>query len=132
MWAVGRPEWESRRATRLLILVASESICRIFNLYDLYQRFSSAIRRIVDSLTPTIDANFRNDCPGSSALKFFQRLRGSSRCVFSSDSSSLTYWNFRWTVLKQYILPQRHKRLISGIQRTELFPLLNAQCEGLR
>jgi len=30
-----------------------------------------------------------------------------------------------WTVLKPHILPQGHKRLISGIQRIELFPLLS-------
>jgi len=35
-------------------------------------------------------------------------------------------------LLKPYILSQCHKRLISGIQRTELFPLLNTQREGLR
>ena len=48
-----------------------------------------------------------------SALEPFQR--GSSRYVFSNDSSSLAYWNLRWTVLKSYILPQRHKWLISSI-----------------
>ncbi|EGI63374.1 hypothetical protein G5I_08245 [Acromyrmex echinatior] len=67
-----------------------------------------------------------------SAFEPFQRLQGSSRCVLSSDSSSLAYWNLRWTVLKPYILPQRHKQWISGIQRTELFPLLSARREGLR
>jgi len=67
-----------------------------------------------------------------SVLEPFQRLRGSSQCVLSSDFSSLAYWNLHWTVLKPYILPQRYKRLISDIQRIELFPLLNAQREGLR
>jgi len=117
-------------------LTVSENICRIFNVYELYRRSSSAIQRIVDSLTPTIDANFHNDCPGSSeiSLEPFQQLRGFSRCVLSSDSSSLAYWNqnLRWIVLKPYILSQCHKRLISSIQRTELFPLLSAQCEGLQ
>jgi len=56
-----------QRATRL-VLAASESICRTFNVFDLYRRFSSAIRRIVGSLTPTIDADFRNDCPESSKI----------------------------------------------------------------
>jgi len=64
-----------------------------------------------------------------SALQPFQRLRRFSRCVLSSDSSSVAYWNLRWTILKPYILPQR---LISSIQRTELFPLLSAQREDLR
>jgi len=36
---------------------------------------------------------------------------GSSRCVLSSDSSLLAYWNLRWTVLKSYILPQRHNTI---------------------
>ena len=67
-----------------------------------------------------------------STLESFQRLRGFSRCVFLSDSFSLTYWNLHWTVLKLYILLQHHNRLISGIQRTELFPLLSVQREGLR
>ena len=67
-----------------------------------------------------------------SAFEPFQRLQRSSRCVLSSDSSSLAYWNLRWTVLKPYILPQRHKQWISGIQRTELFPLLSVRREGLR
>ena len=81
-------------------------------VYDLYRRSSSIIRRIVGSLTPIIDANFRNDALGhpKSALELFQRLRGSSQCVLSSDSSSLAHWNLRWIVLKPYILPQRHKR----------------------
>ncbi|KYM77646.1 hypothetical protein ALC53_11988 [Atta colombica] len=43
------------------------------------------------------------------ALESFQRLRESSQCVFSSDSSSLIYWNLG--LLKPYILPQRHKYL---------------------
>jgi len=51
-----------------------------------------------------------------SALKLFQWR--SLWCVLSSDSSSLAYWNLRWTVLKPYILSQCHKRLILGIQRT--------------
>ncbi|KYM80130.1 hypothetical protein ALC53_09224 [Atta colombica] len=59
----GRPEWEPRRT----FLAASESICRIFNVYELYQR-SSTIRRIVGLLTLTINANFRNDCPRSSEI----------------------------------------------------------------
>jgi len=49
--------------------------------------------------------------------------------VRSFDFSSLVYWNFRWIVLKSYIL-QRYKRLISGIQRTEyslsVQPLMSA------
>ena len=68
-----------------------------------------------------------------SALEPFQRLRESSRCVFSSDSSLLAYWNFRWFQNHIFcIRTQRHKRLLTGIQRTELFPLLSAQREGLR
>ena len=105
-----------------------QRICRIFNMYDLS---SSAIRRIVNSLIPIIDANFRNDCHPKSALEPFQRLQRSLRCILSSDSSSLAYWNLRWTVLKPYILSQRHKRLILGIQ-IELFPLLSVQSKGLR
>ena len=78
---------------------ASESICRIFNVYDLYRRSSSTIRHIVGSLTPTFDTNFRKDCPGfakdcpKSALESFQRLRGSSRYVLLSES--LPGWNLR-------------------------------------
>jgi len=67
-----------------------------------------------------------------SALEPFQRLQRSLRCILSSDSSSLAYWNLRWTVLKSYIFPQRHKWLISSIQRTELFPLLSTQREDFR
>jgi len=67
-----------------------------------------------------------------SALESFQWLRRSSRCVLLNGSSSLIYWNLRWTILKPYILPQHHKRLISGIQRIELFPSLSTQREGLR
>jgi len=67
------------------------------------------------------------------SLEPFQRLRESSQYVLSSDSSSLVYWNLNWTVLKPYILPQRHKRLILGIQKkTKLFSLLSAQREDLR
>jgi len=68
-----------QRATRL-VLATSERIYCIFNVYDLYRRFS-AIRRIVGSLTPTIDANFRNDCLDlpKSALGSFRPLQGSSR-----------------------------------------------------
>ena len=75
-------------------LVLADSICRIFNVYDLYRRSSLAIRHIVGSLTSTIDANFRNDCSGSSEISAwaFQRIQWSSRCVLSSDSSSLAYW----------------------------------------
>jgi len=51
------------------------------------------------------------------SLEPFQRLRG-----FFRMTSSLAYWNLRWTILK----PQRYKRLISDIQRTELFSLLSA------
>ena len=118
-------EWESRRTTRL-VLAASENIYRIFNVYDLYRKSSSAFGRIVGLLTLTIDANFRNDCPGSSEISTWALLtmRESSRCVLLSDSSSLAYWKLRWTVLKPYLLPKHHKRLISGIQRTVLFPLL--------
>jgi len=88
-----------------------------FNMYDLNQRSSSAIRSIVGSLTSTIDVNFRNDYSSypKLALELFQWLRGSSRYVLSSDSSSLEYWNLCWTILKPYILQQRHKWLISGI-----------------
>jgi len=66
-----------QRATRL-VLAASKRICRIFNVYDLYRRSSSAfLRRIVGSLTPTIDANFHNDCPGSSEISDpFDHCRG--------------------------------------------------------
>jgi len=28
--------------------------------------------------------------------------------AFFRNSSSLAYWNLRWTVLKPYILPQHH------------------------
>jgi len=64
-------------------------------------------------------------------LEHFQRKMG-VLAVRSFDSSSLAYWHLRWTVLKPYILPQRHKRLILGIQRMELFSLLSAQRKDLR
>ena len=95
-------------------------------------------RRIVDSLTPQqsilIFATITLGHPKSGLETFrgLDSLRGSSRCVLSSDSSSLAYWNLRWIVLKPYILPQRHKRLISSIQKTKLFLLLSAQRVGLR
>jgi len=117
-----------QRATRSW----QHQICPIFNVYDLYRKSSSAIRRTVASLTPTIDANFRNDCPGLSeiTLELFQQLRESLRCVLSSDSSSLAYWNFRWTVLKSYILSQRQKRLI--YPKNRIISLLSAQRKGLQ
>jgi len=66
-----------------------------------------------------------------SALELFQR--GSPRGAFFRVTSSLTYWNLHWTVLKPYyVLPQHHKRLILGIISKKLFPLLSTQREGLR
>jgi len=47
-----------------LVLAASESICCIFNMYDMYRRSSSsAIRCIVGSLIPIIDPNFLERLP---------------------------------------------------------------------
>jgi len=84
------------------------------------------------SFHPRLHYIHQNDYPGSSEISaWILSLWRSSRCVLSSDSSSLAYWNLRWTVLKPYILPQRHKRLILGIQ-IELFPLLSVQPKGLR
>ena len=61
------------------------------------------------------------------ALESFQRLRKSSRCVLSSDSSSLIYWNLGLLNIFCHNVIN-----ISGIQRTQLFSLLSAQREGLR
>jgi len=127
---LGVPEWEPRRATRLGSL----------REHLLYLWCTNCIegppRQLLARLQSTIDANFRNDCSGSSEIKPlepFQWLRGvfTMRRILSSYSSSLAYWNLCWTVLKPYILPQC-KWLILGIQRTELFVLLSVQHEGLR
>ena len=67
-----------------------------------------------------------------SVLEPFQRLRWSSQNVLSKDSSSLAYWNTFVRLFWSRIFCQRHKRLLSGIQITELFPLLSAQRKGLR
>jgi len=62
---------------------------------------------IVGSLTPTIDANFRNNCHGLSEISVWAlSMTAEVLAVRSFDSSSLAYWNLRWTVLKPYILPQ--------------------------
>jgi len=89
-------------------------------VYDLYRRSSLAIRCIVGSLTPTIN-NFRNDCPGSFEINAW---------ALSITAEVLVVRFFEWLflagILKSsldccpYILPH-HKRLVSGIQRTELF-----------
>jgi len=86
-------------ATRL-VLAASKSISHIFNIYDMYRRSSSTLlarlyqqSTLIFATMPSEISSF-NDCGGP-------RVR----------SSSLAYWNFRWTVLKPYIVP-RHKRLI--------------------
>lgn len=135
IWAIRRPEFLGPKhiniESQFWTNKDTKIICHIFNVYDLYRRFSSAIRRIVGSLTQStpIFATIVLD-PPKSALELFRQLRGSLWCVLSSDSSSPAYWNFCWTVLKSYTLSQRHKRLISGIQRTKLFPLLSAQREG--
>jgi len=55
-----------------------------------------------------------------SALESFQWLRGFSWCVLSNDSFSPVYWNLHWIVLKSYILPQRHKRLISEYPKNQI------------
>jgi len=100
-------------------------ICRIFNMYDLYRRSSSAFRCIVGSLTPTIDANFRNNCPGSSEISVW---------ILSVTAGILAVCSFEWLFLADILEPSLdcskaiyfvticHKRLISGIQRIELFP----------
>ena len=66
-----------------------------------------AFRRIVGSLTPTIDANFRNHCPGSSEISAWA-LSMTAR-VLAFFRATLPSWNFHSTVLKPYILPQCHK-----------------------
>jgi len=113
--------WQFQRASviSLMCTICIEDPPREFDCWLVY----------INNWCKLTDA-FRKDCHPKSALEPFQRLRGSSQCVLSSDFSSLVYWNLRWTVLKSYILPHRHKQLISDIQRTELFPLLSAQCEG--
>jgi len=101
----------SRRATRLA-LTASESICRIFNVYDLYEGPSRQFDALLVRLHQQSMLIFVT-IAHPKMFESFQRRRGSSRCILSSDSSSLAYWNLRWTILKPYILPQCHKRLIS-------------------
>jgi len=98
---------------------------------------SSAIQCVVGSLTPTIDANFRNvlDLP-KSVLGSFRPLQESSQCVLSSNSFSLAYWNLHLIVLKHYICHNVYiityiSRMISDIQKIKLFPL-SVQCKGLR
>jgi len=82
-----------RRATRFG-LAASESICRIFNVYDLYvrcRRSSSTIRRIIGSLTPTIDANFHNDYRNQRSNPF--NNCGDPRSAFFREEVTLPRWH---------------------------------------
>jgi len=60
-----------------------------------------------------------------SVLKPFQRLQGSSRCILSSDSSSLTY-SLEPSLDCSYIL-LRHKWLISDIQNRIISWALSAK-----
>jgi len=53
----------------------------------------------------TTSIRTRNDCPESEISAW--------ALLTTAGASSWVYWNLRWTVLKSYILPQRHKRLIS-------------------
>ena len=85
----------SRRVTRL-VLAASESICRIFNVYE-NRRFSLAVRCIVGSLTPTIDANFRNDCSRSSEISAWAL---STTAKGPRDALFLCEWLFLADILK--------------------------------
>jgi len=65
----------------------------------------------------TTSIRTRNVCPESSEMSTWALPTTAEILadILSSDSSSLAYWSFHWikTVLKPYILPQRHKRLIS-------------------
>ena len=122
-----------RRATRLVLRQPQRAsvvslMCTICTK-DPPRQFDTMLTRLHQQ-SMLIFATIALDHP-KSAFEPFQWL-GYLRCVLSSNSSSLAYWNLRWTILKPYILSQRHKWLISGIQRTELFPLLSAQREGLR
>jgi len=105
------------------------SLMCIICIKDLPRQFDALLARLHSQFI--IFATIVLDLP-KSVLGSFRPLQGSSRCVLSSNSSSLAYWNFHLIVLKHYILPQRHKQLISDIQKTELFPLLIVQCEDFR
>ena len=104
--------WQPQRTSVISLMC---TIC-----IDLYRRSSSAIRRIVGSLIPTIDANFCNACPESFKISPFNDCESPRDAFFRV---TLPRWHTGTFVeLKLYILPQRHKQLISGIQKTELFP----------
>jgi len=91
-----RPDASKNTIATRLVLAASENICRIFNVYDLYQKSSSAIRRIVGSLTLTIDANFRNNCFGSSEI---------SAWTLSTTPGVLAVHSFEWLFLAGILEP---------------------------
>jgi len=112
--------WQFRRGS-LMCMICIE---------DLPRQFGALLAHLYPQLM-LIFATIVLDLP-KSTLGFFRPLQGSLWCVLSNDSSSLAYWNFRLIVLKHYILSQHHKRLISDIQKTELFPLVIVQREGLR
>ena len=81
--------WETRMGGEQLGLSWQlESICRIFNVYDLYRRSSSAIRRIVARLYQSMLIALGHP---KSALETLSIT--SSRCVLSRNSFLLAYWN---------------------------------------
>jgi len=106
-----------QRATRL-VLATLERICRIFNVYDLYRRSFSAIRRIVGSLTPTIDANFCNNCPGSSEISAWV-LSTTARVLAGVAESSLDFSDSLYFAMTSYTVDLGYpkNRMISVAER---------------
>jgi len=125
MWAVGRPEWEPKWITRL-VLIVSESIFNSvwFVSKVLYPRqFDALLARLHQQ--SIIFATIALGYP-KSAFESFQWLRGSS--VFWV---TLPRWHIldRWFVLKPYIL-QHHKW--SWVSKESNYGISVTECQAWR
>jgi len=94
-------------------------MCTIY-IEDPPQQF----RCIVGSLTPTIDANFRNNCHGLSEISSFYDCGGPRGAFFRLFFAGILKPSLDCS--KAIYFATSHKQLISSIQRTELFSLLSA------